>query len=50
MVIAAIIAGQMIGSVAFDHFGILNVPVHAVTAQRVAGVALLMLGVMLIRN
>jgi transporter family-2 protein len=50
VVIAAIVAGQMIGSVAFDHFGILGVPIHAVTPQRVAGVAFLMLGMVLVRN
>jgi transporter family-2 protein len=50
MVIALIVAGQMIGSLAFDHFGILGVPVHAAGPLRLAGAALLVLGVVLIRQ
>lgn len=46
---ALLIAGQMLGSVAFDHFGVLGVPVHPVSAVRIAGVALLIGGVVLIR-
>src|ERR1700759_5286602 len=40
-VIALIVAGQMVGSLVFDHFGFLGVPVHEVTPVRVAGAALL---------
>jgi transporter family-2 protein len=46
---ALLIAGQMLGSIAFDHFGVLGVPVHPVSAIRVAGAALLVGGVVLIR-
>ncbi|TYL98257.1 DMT family transporter [Bradyrhizobium rifense] len=46
---ALLIAGQMFGSIAFDHFGVLGVPVHPVSAVRIAGVALLVGGVVSIR-
>ncbi len=49
MVIALIVAGQMLGSLAFDHFGILGLPVHSLTGTRLAGAALLVTGVVLIR-
>ena len=47
--IALLVAGQLIGSLAFDHFGVLGVPVHAVSLVRLAGAALLVAGVVLIR-
>jgi bacterial/archaeal transporter family-2 protein len=46
---ALLIAGQMLGSVVFDHFGLLGVPVHPVSAVRIIGAALLVGGVVLIR-
>jgi bacterial/archaeal transporter family-2 protein len=46
---ALLIAGQMLGSIAFDHLGLLGVPVHPVSAVRVIGAALLVGGVVLIR-
>jgi transporter family-2 protein len=46
---ALLIAGQMFGSIAFDHFGLLGVPVHPVSVIRIAGAALLVGGVVLIR-
>ncbi|MET4385714.1 transporter family-2 protein [Bradyrhizobium sp. F1.4.3] len=46
---ALLIAGQMLGSIAFDHFGLLGVPVHPISAVRVAGAVLLVGGVILIR-
>jgi transporter family-2 protein len=46
---ALLIAGQMLGSVVFDHFGLLGVPVHPVSAVRILGAALLVGGVVLIR-
>jgi transporter family-2 protein len=46
---ALLIAGQMLGSIAFDHFGVLGIPVHPVSAVRIAGAALLVGGVVLIR-
>jgi bacterial/archaeal transporter family-2 protein len=36
-VIALIVAGQMIGSLAFDHFGLFALPVHQINAPRIAG-------------
>ena len=46
---ALLIAGQMCGSIVFDHFGLLGLPVHPVSAIRVVGAALLVGGVVLIR-
>ena len=48
-VIALVVAGQMIGSLAFDQFGLLGVPVHPLNMFRLAGAALLVLGAILIR-
>lgn len=48
--IAAIIAGQLIGSVALDHFGALGLPQQAITPGRVLGIVLLIAGVLLIRR
>jgi transporter family-2 protein len=45
-VIALIVAGQMIGSLAFDRFGLLGVPVHHL---RLLGAGFLVAGVGLIR-
>lgn len=44
-----LVAGQMLGSLAFDHFGLLGVPVHPVSTVRIIGAALLVGGVVLIR-
>jgi len=46
---ALLIAGQMLGSIAFDHFGLLGLPVHPVSTLRLIGAALLVGGVVLIR-
>lgn len=48
-VLALIVVGQMLGSLAFDHFGILGLPVQEVSPVRLAGAACLILGVVLIR-
>jgi bacterial/archaeal transporter family-2 protein len=48
-VIALVVAGQMIGSIAFDQFGLLGLPVHPLNMIRVAGAALLVLGAILVR-
>lgn len=45
---ALLIAGQMFGSIALDHFGAMGVPVHPVSAIRIIGAALLVGGVVLI--
>ncbi len=49
-VIALIVAGQMTGSIIFDHFGLLGVPVHPVNPARIVGALMLMAGVLLIRQ
>jgi bacterial/archaeal transporter family-2 protein len=49
VVIALIVAGQMFGSLVFDHSGLLGVPVHPASLPRLAGAALLVIGVLLIR-
>ncbi len=48
-VIALIVAGQMMGSLAFDHFGLFGLPVHLVTLPRITGVLFLLVGAVLIR-
>ncbi|MCE4222472.1 DMT family transporter [Methylobacterium sp. C25] len=48
--IALLIAGQMIASVGFDHFGVLGLEQRSVDLPRLLGVALLMSGVVLIRR
>ena len=49
MVVALIVVGQMLGSLAFDHFGLLGLPQHSAGPIRLAGAILLILGVILIR-
>jgi transporter family-2 protein len=44
-----LVAGQMLGSIVFDHFGLMGVPVHPVSMVRIAGAMLLVGGVVLIR-
>jgi transporter family-2 protein len=46
---ALLITGQMLCSFAFDHFGLLGMPVHPVSLIRLAGAAFLILGVVMIR-
>jgi bacterial/archaeal transporter family-2 protein len=48
-VLALIVVGQMLGSLVFDHFGLLGVPQHPGSVTRLAGTAFLILGVVLIR-
>lgn len=47
--VALVVAGQMLGALAFDHFGLLGVPQHQAGAARLAGAALLVVGVALMR-
>src|SRR5580704_6710727 len=49
MVVALIVLGQMLGALAFDHFGLLGVPENPISVPRIAGAALLVAGVVLIR-
>ncbi len=46
---ALLIAGQMLGSLALDHYGALGLPQHPADATRLLGAALLVAGVFLIR-
>ena len=48
-VLALIVVGQMLGSLAFDHFGLFGLSPHPVSPIRLAGAASLILGVVLIR-
>ena len=48
-VLALIVVGQMIGSLAFDQFGLLGIPQHPANPIRLAGAALVVLGTVLVR-
>ncbi|MDX2269249.1 MAG: DMT family transporter [Bryobacter sp.] len=48
--IGVLIAGQLVGSMALDHFGLLGFPVIRLSAGRILGAVLLLLGVYLIRR
>jgi len=48
--IGLVITGQMLASVAFDHFGWLGLTQRPIDAPRLIGVALLIGGVVLIRR
>lgn len=50
MVVALILAGQIIAAVVLDHFGLVGYPVRSVTAIRLIGIALLGVGVLMIRR
>jgi transporter family-2 protein len=47
--ITAFIAGQVICSLLFDHYGVMNVPQQGLTASRVLGGLMVFAGVMLVR-
>ena len=49
-VLALIVVGQMLGSLTFDHFALLNMSHHPATSTRLAGAAFLIIGVVLIRG
>jgi len=48
--IALLITGQMVASIALDHFGVLGLAVRPIDLSRVIGVVLLIGGVVLIRR
>ncbi|HSI87922.1 MAG TPA: DMT family transporter [Pyrinomonadaceae bacterium] len=50
LTISLIIAGQMIMSLVIDHFGLFGVPIREMSFLRVAGVLLIVLGVVMIRK
>lgn len=45
-----VVAGQMIISLVFDHYGLLGLPVKQINWQRCIGVTFLIVGVLLIRR
>lgn len=47
---ALVIAGQVLAAVTLDHFGALGLTPHPISAARLAGAALLIAGVVLIRE
>ncbi len=48
-VVALIVIGQLVTSLLFDHFGILNVPHYPISFTRIAGGIFLLAGAVLIR-
>jgi transporter family-2 protein len=48
--LAASIAGQLIIAAIIDHYGFFGISVHAISLSRVAGIALLILGIFLIQK
>ena len=48
--IAFIIAGQLIGSIQFDHLGLLGVPIHQLNPARLIGAGMLVFGAILARQ
>ncbi len=48
--VALIVSGQMIASVALDHYGLIGYAIHPVNAWRICGILLLVGGVVLIRT
>ncbi len=45
-----VVAGQMLATIVMDHFGTLGVPVQPVSLGRVAGILLVIAGVVIIRR
>jgi transporter family-2 protein len=48
--IAAVVGGQMVASLMLDHFGWIGFPEHPVSALRLLGAGLVILGVALIQR
>ena len=48
--LSSVVAGQLVSSVVLDHVGAFGIPVRRVDLARVGGVALLVLGVALVRG
>lgn len=44
------IAGQIISSIVVEHFGLLSFPKHEISLQRVVGVILIVVGVVLVKK
>ena len=50
VMLALLVASQMLASVLMDHFGVLGYPQHTATPGRLLGAALIVVGVLLIRR
>ena len=50
MTVTLMVAGQLLLSVVLDHFGALGVPQNPISLTRVAGLALVVAGVLLVRR
>jgi bacterial/archaeal transporter family-2 protein len=50
LLFSLIVAGQMLITLVFDHYGILGVPVKAINLPRLIGVLLVIAGVILVRR
>lgn len=50
MTLTLIIAGQLLMGIIMDHYGLLGVPVKAISLGRLVGVVLVLLGVLLVRK
>ncbi|QPF87751.1 DMT family transporter [Bradyrhizobium genosp. L] len=48
--LALVVAGQMIAGIAMDHFGFFGLPAHPVSPLRLIGIALVIGGVLLIKD
>jgi bacterial/archaeal transporter family-2 protein len=47
--IAAVVGGQLVCSLALDHFGMMNLPQQGLSASRLLGAAMVFAGVLLVR-
>ena len=50
MTITLMVGGQLLISLALDHFGVLGVPQQPLSLGRIAGVGLVLAGVLLVRR
>ncbi len=48
LMMASFVTGQLISSVIIDHYGWFNMPVYAITPQRIIGIILLFSGLLLV--
>ncbi|WP_338831995.1 DMT family transporter [Bradyrhizobium sp. 27S5] len=48
--LALVVAGQMVAGIAMDHFGVFGLAQHPVSFSRLAGIALIIGGVLLIKD
>ncbi|WP_407146540.1 DMT family transporter [Bradyrhizobium sp. ORS 86] len=48
--LALVVAGQMLAGIVMDHFGVFGLPPHPVSVSRLIGIALVIGGVLLIKD